>query len=182
MHRAAALLAIVLTWMAPVGVRASDSPEYDVKAAFLFNFAKFVEWPPSSFAGSNAPLVICVLGHDPFGSTLDDVVRDERANDRTLVVQRPARVDAARSCHILFVSASEQARFAEILGAVDRARTLTVADAPGFLEAGGHVRFFLAANHVRFEINADTTEHAAFRVSSKLMRVARISGRVTPGS
>jgi uncharacterized protein DUF4154 len=176
---AAVLVAITLGCLAQAGLRASDSPEYDVKAAFLFNFAKFVEWPPSSFAGPEAPLAICVLGHDPFGTTLDNVVRGESANDRVIAVDRPQNATAARSCQILFVSASEQPRFAEILRTIDRSRTLTVSDVPGFLEAGGALRFFLAGNHVRFEINAAATERAQFRVSSKLMRVARVT---RPGS
>jgi len=172
---AAVLVAIAVTCLSQAGLRASDSAEYDVKAAFLFNFAKFVEWPSSIFAGPDDPLEICVLGHDPFGATLDDVVRGERANDRPMTVERPQNAAAARTCHILFVSASEQPRLAEILRTVDRSRTLTVSDVPGFLEMGGALRFFLAGNHVRFEINAATTEEAQFRVSSKLMRVARVT-------
>jgi hypothetical protein len=178
---AAVLFALALIGPGQAGARASDSAEYDVKAAFLFNFAKFVEWPPSSFAGPDAPLAICVLGHDPFGATLDNVVQGERANDRLIAVERPPTALAARACQILFVSASERSRFADILRTVDRSRTLTVSDVPGFLEAGGALRFFLAGNHVRFEINAETTESAQFRVSSKLMRVARVT-RPGPGS
>jgi hypothetical protein len=178
---AAVVFAIALICLRQAGIAASDSPEYDVKAAFLFNFAKFVEWPPASFAGPDAPLAICVLGHDPFGVTLDNVVRDERVDDRPIAVERPPTAAAAEACQILFVSASEQPRFAEILRTVDRSRTLTVSDAPGFLAAGGALRFFLAGNHVRFEINADITDAAQFRVSSKLMRVARVT-RPGPGS
>jgi hypothetical protein len=172
---AAVLVAIALACFVQVGLRAYESPEYDVKAAFLFNFAKFVEWPPSSFAGPEAPLAICVLGHDPFGATLDSVVRGESANDHPIAVERPQDAAAASSCQILFVSTSEQPRVADILRTIDRRRTLTVSDVPGFLEAGGALRFFLAGNHVRFEINVAITEEAHYRVSSKLMRVARVT-------
>lgn len=177
-----ALIVLAITAIVPGWLRAADSREYEVKAAFLFNFAKFVEWPQASFSGPQAPLAICVMGRDPFGATLDDLVRGEQVNDRPLGVKRIESPAEAGSCHILFVSPSERGRFGGVLGAMDTTRTLTVGDAPGFLQAGGHVRFFVEGNRVRFEIDADKTDVAQFKVSSKLMRVARVMRLGRPGS
>jgi hypothetical protein len=153
---------------------AQSSGEYDVKAAYLYNFAKFVEWPAEAFPSPDTPFAICVLGQDPFGRGLDDIVQGERIHDRPLVVRRVAGWDDAELCHILFVSASVREDFAQLLGSHTFRRTLTVSDVPGFLTAGGHIGFFLEGSSVRFAIHRGNVARTDLQISSKLMRVARL--------
>jgi hypothetical protein len=151
----------------------AGSLEYEVKAAFLYNFARFVQWPPHAFASGDAPLTICVLGSDPFGPALDDIVRVERVHGRPFAIARPGGPGAAAGCHILFVSSSEEPRYRDILARIDRRVILTVSDVTSFLAAGGHISFFLDGNHVRFAVNTAALRECDLQVSSKLLRVAR---------
>lgn len=169
--RTALLLALLLP-----GLAAAQTPEYDLKAAFLFNFAKFVEWPPAAFAGESEPLAICIYGKDPFGSTLDALVQGESVGGRSLVVQRPDSLDGLEECHVLFVSSSEKGRLEEVLARVDGEPVLTVGDTEGFLRAGGIINFVLEGSKVRFLIDQEAAERSGLRISSKLMRLA-----VAPG-
>jgi hypothetical protein len=163
------VLILLLLLAAPLRAQA---PEYDLKAAFLFNFAKFVDWPPSAFAGERAPLTICVFGEDPFGPTLDEVVQGERVGERSLLVQRPDSVDDLGECHVLFVCRSEKDRLGEVMAEVEGKPVLTVADTDGFLRAGGVINFVLEASKVRFLIDQEAAERSGLRISSKLMRLA----------
>lgn len=163
------ILPLLLLLAAPLRAAA---PEYDLKAAFLFNFAKFVEWPESAFAGERAPLTICVYGDDPFGSTLDEVVQGERVGERTLLVQRPGSPDGLGGCHVLFVSRSEKDRLGEVMSQVRDKPVLTVSDTDGFLRAGGVINFVLEGNKVRFLIDQEAAGRSELKISSKLMRLA----------
>jgi hypothetical protein len=164
---------LVLALALPGAVVAAQELEYQLKAAFLFNFVKFVEWPAEAFAGERSPLTICVYGADPFGDTLDNVVRGETVGERGLIVQRPESPGELRDCHVLFVSRSEKERMPEILSHVEGAPVLTVADTDGFLKAGGIINFVLEDNKVRFLINPEAAERNRLKVSSKLLRLAR---------
>jgi hypothetical protein len=154
----------------------AQAPEYDVKAAFLFNFVKFVEWPADAFAGERTPVTICVYGNDPFGRALDSVVQGERVGERGLVVERPDALDDLDACHVLFVASSEKNRLAGVLARVKDAPILTVGDTEGFLRAGGIINFVLEGSKVRFLIDPEAAEESGLRISSKLMRLA-----LTPG-
>jgi hypothetical protein len=165
-------LVLVLLLALPVG---AQELEYQLKAAFLYNFVKFVEWPPEAFAGERSPLTICVYGADPFGDTLDGVVRGETLGERSLLVQRPEALDDLRDCHVLFVSRSERQRMPEILSRVEGAPVLTVGDTDGFLRAGGMINFVLEENKVRFLINPEAAGRSSLRISSKLLRLAKSS-------
>jgi hypothetical protein len=149
--------------------------EYPLKAAFLFNFVKFVEWPDEAFAGVRSPIAICVYGSDPFGDTLDNVVRGETVGERGLIVQRPESLGDLRDCHVLFVSRSERSRLPEVLSRVQGAPVLTVGDTDGFLKAGGVINFVLEDNKVRFQINPEAAERSRLKISSKLLRLAKPS-------
>lgn len=149
--------------------------EYPIKAAFLFNFVKFVEWPADAFAGEKSPLAICVYGADPFGDTLDNVVRGETVAGRGLIVQRPESLADLRDCHVLFVSRSERSRLAEVLPRVQGKPVLAVGDTDGFLKAGGVINFVLEENKVRFQIDAAAAERNRLKISSKLLRLAKPS-------
>ena len=172
MTRALFLLAVLMG--AVLFPATAQSLEYEVKAAFLYNFAKFVTWPPDAFAAPDSPITICVLGPDPFGSRLDDLVAGERVEEHPLLVRRLANAADAGDCHVLFVSPSERDRFPRILTTVNTRRVLTVSDTLEFLDAGGHFSFFLDSNRVRFAANTAALGPCEFQVSSKLLQVARI--------
>lgn len=181
MHRLLAAVLVLVAGVSP-GARAAPSErgEYAVKAAFLLNFAKFIDWPARAFAGPDGPLTVCVLGADPFGSVLDETLQEERIGGLRLVAARiPTAADVGR-CHIVYVSVSEQGMYAQHLERMDRRRILTVGDSPGFIAAGGHLRFYLDDNRVRFAVNPDAVAGAEFQVSSQMMRLATIE-RATPG-
>jgi hypothetical protein len=150
------------------------SREYQVKAVFLFNFAQFVEWPPAVFADANSPLVIGILGEDPFGAYLDETVRDETVNNRPLEIQRYHRVDEIKTCHVLFISRSEANRLEQILGSLKGRRILIVGDGDDFVQRGGMIRLGTAQNKVRLIINIDAAKTANLTISSKLLRAAEI--------
>jgi YfiR/HmsC-like len=176
LRRALPLVALLVAarGLTAQAVRAS---EYQVKAVFLFNFAQFVDWPADAFPDSATPLVIGVLGIDPFGGALDQTVRDERLGRRRFQVRRYRSVDEIKTCHILFISRSEGDRPEGILAGLKHRPILTVSDADGFAERGGMIRFVTDRNRIRLQLNTNATEAAHLTVSSKLLRVAEI---VTP--
>jgi hypothetical protein len=164
---AAVLLAVLWPWTA----QAEVASEYDVKAAFLYNFTKFVDWPPSAFADERSTFKICVLGQDPFGKTLEELAKGGEAG-RNLTVLRVDEMSRPAGCQILFISRSERARMPQILGQLRDAPVLTVADTDGFLDHGGIINFTLEKSKVRFEINHQAAERAGIKISSKLLRLA----------
>jgi hypothetical protein len=157
--------------------KTGPSTEYQVKAVFLFNFAQFVEWPPAAFAGATSPLVIGILGGDPFGAYLDETVRDEKVNNRPLEIQRYHGVDEIKTCHVLFISRSEANRLEQILVGLKNRSILIVGDGDDFVQRGGMVRLATAQNKIRLIINADAAKAAHLTISSKLLRAAEL---VTP--
>lgn len=176
----APLLTFAALLAAPAVLPAQTAGEYAVKAAFLYNFTKFVEWPPSAFPDGS--FRVCVLGDDPFGKSLKDLTGEEVAGHKlqVLVFREHERV-RTEGCNVLFISRSERGRFPEILSAVQGSPVLTVADTRGFLDDGGVINFILEGSKVRFEINQQAAERAGIKISSKLMRLAtRVKGG--PGS
>jgi hypothetical protein len=151
----------------------ADELEYQVKAAFLYNFAKFVEWPEDAFEGPTDPMILCVVGDDPFGESLDTVVHGETLNGRPLVVHRTRDLYEIRDCHVVFVPRSERGRQERILEDLRNRGILTVGEADGFLTGGGIIRFVLEQNKVRFDINLQAAESSGLELSSKLLRLAR---------
>jgi hypothetical protein len=150
------------------------SREYQIKAVFLFNFAQFVEWPPAAFAGANTPIVIGVLGENPFGAYLDETVRNERVNNRPLEVQRYLRVDEIKTCHVLFISRSESHRLEQILVSLKDRSILIVGDGDDFVQRGGVIRLASAQNRIRLIINVEAAKAANLTISSKLLRSADV--------
>lgn len=168
-RRSAAAIAGLLC--AAVLCAQTEGTEYQVKAAFLMNFTKFVDWPASAFQNSESPLTICVLGEDPFGGALDQVVENETAGGRRLAVQRLHRMPPAKTCQVLFISRSERDQAALVAAA--GSGVLTVGDQEGFLREGGIIAFVLQAHHVRFDINLQAAARAGLAISSRLLSVAR---------
>ncbi len=146
------------------------SPEYQVKAVFLFDFAQFAEWPERTFATAEAPLIIGILGEDPFGAYLDELIKGEHIGHRALVVRRYRRVEDALECHILFVSRSKAKEFGEIFAALTGHSILTIGDADNFNRAGGIVRFATENGKIRLKINLDAAKAAQLTISSKILR------------
>jgi hypothetical protein len=148
--------------------------EYQVKAAFIYNFTKFTDWPPGAFSSPRAPIVIGILGEDPFGQTMDDLVRGETVRERPLVVKRLRAGNDLRSCHILFISQSEKERLPAVLSQLKGSPILSVADLAGFAEQGGMVNLLLANKTVKIEINQAAAEQAGLQISAKLLKLARL--------
>ena len=168
----AAVAMIVATIAAPV--QAGGPNEHQVKAAFLYNFANFVQWPEGALGPAGAPLKVCVVGTDPFGGALEDAFRGQVVQGRSVQIARGPTLATLGRCHILFLSHSEQGRWPELLRALAGAPTLTVADGPPLVRQGGMVSFVVEAKRVRFEINRGAAEHAGLRISSKLLALARL--------
>jgi hypothetical protein len=147
--------------------------EYQVKAAFLFNFAKFVEWPADAFDGPDAPFILGVLGDNPFGSALGRI-KGKTANGRKLLVYHFKEVDDINECHILFVSASEKEHLAKIFKALKHANILLVGDMENFAGQGGMINFIVKDQKIGFEINVDAVGSGNLIVSSKLLSLAKI--------
>jgi len=150
----------------------SKPTEYQVKAAYLYNFGRFVEWPAKVRAAKDGPFTICVLGQDPFGPTLNAVLADETIAGKSVVTERIPKPEDAVKCQILFISSSEDIQLKQILEALDNTSVLTVSDMPQFSRRGGMVQFVLDGNRVRFEVNLVPTEHAGLTVSSELLKLA----------
>ena len=151
-------------------------PEYQVKAAYLFNFLKFVEWPAEAFGDPLAPIVIGIVGDDPFGNALPQVVIGKTVQGRDLVIRKYRAGEDLRASHILFISASEKKRLPQLLASLHGSNVLTVADVDGFLEEGGMIRLYSEGDRVRFAINVDATMMAKLKVSSKLLSLAHVAG------
>jgi hypothetical protein len=165
------VLAGYTSFFRPAAAQAPPS-EYDLKAAFLMNFTKFVEWPPEVFPVATSPITICVLGEDPFGPTLDQMLEGEVVNSRTLAARRIETVPAPRACHVLFLSSSER-DIPQILKATGPG-VLTVSEVGNFLQSGGMINFVVENRRVRFDINQSAATAAKLRISSQLLKVARV--------
>lgn len=133
--------------------QAQSASEYQVKAAFLFNFARFVEWPADAFLSADSPLQICILGQDPFGRDFEQMIEDKTVSGHRIEIAHPEGVPQARACQILFIALPDKQQMLPVLQGLKGASVLTVGDAPGFAKMGGIINFVLDDNRVRFEIN-----------------------------
>lgn len=159
---------------------AASAPEYELKAVFLFHFAQFVQWPVDALPDSTTPLVIGVLGEDPFGPYLDETVRGETVQGHPLEVRRFRSPQEIDTCHILFVSPSQTERFETFRGPLEARSILTVSDASEFDARGGMIRFITDRNRIRLRINLEAARSARLTLSSKLLRAAEIVGGAAP--
>jgi YfiR/HmsC-like len=149
------------------------SSEYTVKAAFLFHFSQFVEWPASTVPSPNSPLTYCTIGDDPFLGELDEALKGKTVGNHALAVQHLTARDQVDGCQILFIRASEKKRFSEVSAKAERYSILTVGESEHFTRDGGMIGFFLEDNKVRFDINLEATKRAKLKVSSRLLLLAR---------
>lgn len=168
-------LAWLLVWPGQNVARSQTvSHEYPLKAVFLLNLAQFTDWPTNDFAAPDSPLVIGILGDDPFGTLLDEAVQGETVNGRPFVLARYRRVEDIKLCHILFISQSEARRLETIVEHLKAKSILTVSDIEGTLERGVCVRFVTVNNKIHLRINTEALQAANLTMSSKLLRVAEI--------
>lgn len=172
------LVLIILVWsLMGTGSLARGEPpvsrEYALKAAFLYNFAKFVEWPKEAFPDAPTPIALCIVGEDPFGMALEPV-RGRAIRGRQTVIKRGAKPDELRTCHVCFVSRSEKDNLTKILAEFRDKHALTVSDVEGFAERGGVIGLVTVEDGIHLEINIDAAERAGLTVSSRLLNLARI--------
>lgn len=163
------LLLVLLPWLA-----SAQSKEYQIKAAFLFNFAQFVQWPAAAFADTNAPFRIGILGEDPFGSALAETVQGESIDNHKIIITRSQHLEDLQACQMIFIGKSEKSRVPEVLTALDSKPILKVGETPGFVEHGGSINFYLDGNKVRFEICPDKARVDGLKISSQLLSVGKI--------
>jgi hypothetical protein len=166
-------LGLCLLALVPLKMPA-QSKEYQVKAAFLFNFAQFVDWPGTVFTNTDTPFVIGILGNDPFGAALDATVQGETINNHKIIIERAHAVDDLKNCQLLFVSKSEKNHVTEILSALDSRPVLKVSEIEGFARQGGNINFYLDGSKVRFEVNPTVSERDGLKVSSQLLNLGKI--------
>jgi hypothetical protein len=174
-----ALLAVMLPagFLGFASGETQPAPEYAVKAAFLFNFAKFVEWPDDAFADRSSPLVLCVIGEDPFGDALKSL-KGKTVNGRHLAIRYMTTIEELDRCHLLFVCPSEKPVLPKILQTTKGRSILTVGDMGGFAQDGGIINLVKEENRVGIEINLEAAQRSRLKISSKLLALAKI---VKPG-
>ena len=169
-----ALAAFITLDLGAAETRPKLTREYDLKAAFLFNFAQFVEWPPEAFPEASSPFIMCILGEDPFGKSLDEIVAREAIGNRKIVVRRHRDVQEISTCHILYVSASETPRLNQILASLDGRHILSVGETDLFTTQNGIIQFLIVENRLRLRINVEAARMAKLSISSQLLRQAQI--------
>ncbi len=148
--------------------------EYELKAAILYNLGKFVEWPPSAYAESQAPTVLCILGQNPFGDSLKTLGQEQDAKGRPVSIRQLKNENGMRDCHVLYISSSERKRVAQVLSRLKGSSVLTVGEMSQFAAQGGIIQFTLEDKQVRFEINLDAASRMTLKISSRLLVLARI--------
>jgi hypothetical protein len=155
--------------------RGQDVPlsEYQVKAAFIFNFAKFIEWPPPAFSGPEAPMCIGVLGDSALAAELEKLLRDKKVNNRAIVAKECRTEEEIKSCHVLFVGASESRRLPELLQQLGQTNVLTVSETENFIRDGGMINLYREGNKFRFQINDQAARNAGLKIASKLLELSR---------
>ena len=171
MRRLVALTVLLISIGLPAPVRGLDAPRSLVKAVFLFNFARFTEWPASVSSG---PLTLCVLGDPEVASRLDSLIGDRSINGRDVSVASLATFQIIRSCHLLFIAGDDKARTAGALDAVATLPVFTVSDSERFLHSRGVAAIYTEEDRVRFSINPDALTRAGLRMSSKVLGLARL--------
>jgi hypothetical protein len=176
------VLALGLVLAAAIGLSPARAQkplpsEYEMKAAYLFNFTKFVEWPTNAFAGTNSPLVIGVLGDDPFGGVLDSTIHSKQVNGHPFAIQRFKTPTDLKPCHVLFISDSQKKRWPKIQSTLGTNSVLTVSENwDHFTDDGGIVYFFTQDNKVCFDINDVAAKRAGLKISSKLLQLRKKPG------
>jgi YfiR/HmsC-like len=156
-----------------VAAEGNASSEYAVKAAFLFHFAQFVEWPPTAFKDANAPLTFCTLGEDEFHGALDESINGKTIENRPLRVQHLKQLQELGDCQVIFLGADNKKRIPALLSSLKDSPVLTVGETEHFAQEGGMIGLSLEENKIRFEINLGSVEHARLKLSARLLALAK---------
>jgi hypothetical protein len=178
------LMAMAAAWMlvATPHLRAQGSKptDYDVKAAYLYNFGHFIEWPTNATAAKSDNFTVCVLGQDPFGRALDATLAGETIAGKSVIAKRISTPQEASNCQILFMSSAEEARLKQVVEVLNRQAILTVSDMPQFSQRGGMIQFVMEGKKVRFEVNLSAVQQGGLTLSSELLKVAAAVRRNSP--
>lgn len=158
----------------PAGAQGKPPLEYQVKAAFLFNFTRFIHWPESAYTSPDAPFVIGIVGTDPFGTYLDELVNSEKAEGHPIIIRRYPGGGDMSGCQLIFIGLDTPGKLKAILSLTAHPGMLTVGDAASFISSGGMVRFFKEDNRIKIEIKLAAAKAAQLEVSAKLLQVAKI--------
>ncbi len=171
---AIATTVVVSILLAAIGLSAQQqkSSEYKVKATYIYNFARFVTWPATFSSGKDEAFTVCVLGHDPFGPTLDSTLGNETLDGKPVTIKRISKPQDSAGCRILFISSTEESHLKDILTALDEQGALTVSDMPDFTRRGGMIQFVPEGDRIRFEVNLTSAESSKLVLSSELLKVA----------
>lgn len=167
-----ALSALAFLFSMDLRAQAPTANAYQVQAAYLYNFGKFVKWPAIAPSNQSGTFAICVLDGDPFGDTLQSTLAGEFVGGKPVVIKRLSKPEDAVACHILFISSAQGKKLPGILTAIDQTSVLTVSDMPNFSRRGGMIQFVLEGNRIRFEINLQSAEKSHLVFASELLKVA----------
>ena len=175
-HKHSGIIIVILTFLIslkpwPLLAQNVATQEYQIKAAFLYNFSMFVEWPAGNFLKEDTPLIISVLGNHSFGNSLESL-KGKTVKKRPVIVKQISNISDMAVCNILFISASEKLRLPEILAAIKKRPVLTVSDLDEFCKAGGMINFITVDSKVRFDINLKAAQLADLKISSQLLKLA----------
>jgi hypothetical protein len=173
-HTGRAILSAVLCLAFCPPVLAQAATEDQVKAAYVFNFAKFIQWPAEVFATADAPMNFCVLGRSPVVDELDSSMTGKSVNGHAIVVKHLHGPDEIKGCHLIFLAASAGKQQQKLIQAAKGSTVLLVAETPGFAHAGGTINFIMENGRLIFEVNVNAAESAHLKISSKLLALARI--------
>ena len=165
------ILSLLLTRLPGVSADTQPSHEYQMKAAFLYNFAKFTSWPEGAFINGSAEFTLCVFGRDPFGSALT-ILSKKRVRGRKIKIKRFQSVDTLEPCHLLFINTPQETEILQVLSRLTQRPVLTVGDVEAVTRLGGVINFVISGKNVRFEINVAAARQAKLEISSRLLKLA----------
>jgi YfiR/HmsC-like len=167
-------LILAQTFRPSSAIAQGSAEEYEVKAAILYNFTRFVEWPPSAYSDAQAPTVLCILGRDPFGASLTSFAATQVGSARPVQIRHVQNGATIRLCHVLYISSSDRKNLAQIFSNLNGASVLTVGEMSQFAVRGGMIQFELSEKQVHFNINLDTALRADLRISARLLVLAKV--------
>lgn len=168
--------ALLVLWLTAVAAAQSDPSEYEVKAGLMLVFLEYIEWPEGAFANEDSPIVVGILGDDPFGSVLERTFADQQVNGRTVQLRRSRHAEDFKRAHLVFVSRSERNRVAEVLAILDEGHAATLSEIRGFCRRGGLLNFYIEDKKVRFEANPSAAQRRSIGIGAQLLKRARIVG------
>lgn len=161
--------------------RNQGSQEYPVKLAFVYNFTKFVEWPPGSYSGAGSPLTICIVGDDPFSPELEGELQTREVRGHPVKIEKLRPDDELKACQIVFVPLTAETHATRIVMRLKRSSTLTIGETEGFAMLGGIINLTIDGNKLHFEVNPIAADRAGLKISSKLLSLAKIVKEQNPG-